>query len=280
LVFGHSGEPLEPHDLWTAWRFDPGVIIPLILSAVLFLRGARRSHGVSAWQMFCFWTGWIALVLSLVSPLHPLGEVLFSAHMAQHEILMLIAAPLIVLSCPLVAFVWGLPFESRRVAGRVARVQAFQRIWQAITRPSVAWCIHAIALWCWHAPVLFQATLTSEWVHTAQHLSFLLSALLFWWSLFNVRKAGGYGTGVLYVFTTAVHTSLLGALLTFAPTVWYPAYTSTAATWGLTPMEDQQIGGLIMWVPGGVVYLIAGLVLFSRWLRESDAKIRQSEYAS
>jgi putative membrane protein len=270
VAMAHTGEPLEPHDLWTAWRFEPGTTIPLAISALLYALGAKRSRGVSARQMLCFWSGWLTLSLALVSPLHPLGEALFSAHMAQHEILMLCAAPLMVLSRPLVPMLWALPFDMRRRAGRWAKSGWVQRGWRAVTTPLAAWWIHAIALWLWHAPALFEATLTNEWVHAAQHLSFLLSAMLFWWSLFYARGRSGYGTAVLYVFTTAVHTSILGALLTFSKVVWYPAYGQTAGAWGLTPLEDQQIGGLIMWVPAGIVYLAAGLALMAAWMRESE----------
>jgi putative membrane protein len=117
-AWGHTGEPLEPHDLWSAWSLDPGIVIPLALVAILFAAGARTSRGVSGKQFVCFWSGWIFLALALVSPLHPLGEALFSAHMAQHEILMLIAAPLLVLSRPLVPILWGLPIEARKVLGQ------------------------------------------------------------------------------------------------------------------------------------------------------------------
>ena len=105
----HTGDALEPHDLWTAWAFDPGVILPLLLSAVLYARGARRDRGTTASQMACFWSAWTVLALALISPLHPLGEVLFSAHMVQHEILILVCAPLFVISRPLVPMLWGLP---------------------------------------------------------------------------------------------------------------------------------------------------------------------------
>lgn len=278
-VWAHAGEPLAPHDLWTAWRFDPGVVVLLLLSLVLYVRGARSSRGVTTVQQICFWLGLATLAVALISPLHPLGEALFSAHMAQHEVLMLMAAPLLVLSRPLVAFLWGLPFEWRRVAGRWSKARPVQYVWGGITAPFAAWCIHAIALWIWHVPLLFEATLTNEWVHTVQHLSFFGSALLFWWSLFYAHGAASYGAGVLYLFTTGVHTSILGALLTFAHTVWYPAYTKTVASWGLTPLEDQQIGGLIMWIPGGLVYLVAGLALFASWLRESEASAQRRRYA-
>ena len=153
--------------------------------------------------------------VALVSPLHPLGEVLFSAHMIQHEILMLVAAPLLVLSRPLVPMLWGLPFEGRRTAGRWSKQSIVQSVWRALTVPAVAWFVHGAALWAWHAPRAFEATLSSDWIHAAQHVSFFGSALLFWWSLFYSRPTHSYGAAVLYLFSTAMHTSALGALLTF-----------------------------------------------------------------
>ena len=126
-----------------------------------------------------------------------------------------------------------------------------------------------MALWAWHAPSLFQATVESDLIHSLQHLSFLLSALLFWWALLRGREAEiGYGMAVLYVFSTGVHSSILGALLTFSPRIWYPVYSGTTPAWGLTPLEDQQIGGLIMWVPAGLVFLVAGLALFGKWIQQ------------
>ena len=121
----------------------------------------------------------------------------------------------------------------------------------------------------WHAPTLFQATLNNDLIHSLQHLSFLLSALLFWWALLRGREARtGYGMAVLYVFTTGVHSSVLGALLTFSPRVWYPVYAESTGGWGLNALADQQIGGLIMWVPAGLIFLGAGLALFANWIRQ------------
>jgi cytochrome c oxidase assembly factor CtaG len=149
-----------------------------------------------------------------------------------------------------------------------------------LTLPFVAWLIHAIALWTWHMPVLFEAVLHNELVHTAQHLSFLLSALLFWWALIHGRQGWmGYGAAVLYVFTTSLHSGLLGALLTFSRSVWYPSYLGLTNSWGLTPLEDQQLGGLIMWIPAGVLYAFAGLALVAGWLREAEARATKRERA-
>jgi putative membrane protein len=275
----HPGEILRPHDLWLAWSFDWGVVIPLAISALLYALGARRQNSLAGRQQILFWFGWTMLAVALVSPLHPAGEVLFSAHMIQHEILMLAAAPLLVLSRPLVTILWGIPFEWRRRVGRWAKAAYVRKSWNFLIEPFTAWWIHAATIWLWHVPFLFQLTLKSELAHTAQHLSFFLSALLFWWALFYAHGKVGYGGAVFYVFTTAVHTSILGALLTFAPTVWYPAYSQTTQAWGLTPLEDQQIGGLVMWIPAGLVYLVAGLSLFSAWLSESEAVLRRTRSA-
>ncbi len=275
IAAAHPGEALQPDDLWKAWEFDPGVVIPLLASAALYAMGARRHFGLTSIQRLCFWSGWLSLGIALVSPLHPLGEVLFSAHMVQHEILMLIAAPLLVVSRPLVTFLWALPFEWRRALGRWSKAPLIRNPWLWLTAPLAAWWIHALAIWVWHAPPLFQATIDNDLIHTAQHLSFFLSALLFWWSLFYAHGRRAYGSSVLYIFTTAIHTGILGALLTFAPRLWYPIYSNTTQAWGLSPLQDQQIGGLIMWVPASLVYLAAGLALFAAWMKESDSLLER-----
>ncbi len=273
LAIAHAGKPLEPHDLPFAWELDWGVIVPLLVSALLYSVGSRRHRGLTVREKLCFWAGWLSLGLALVSPLHPLGEVLFSAHMVQHEILMVVAAPLLVLSRPLITFLWAFPLSWRRALGQASKRNAVRSVWLAATAPLAAWCFHAAAIWVWHAPFLFQATLRSDWAHAAQHVSFLSSALLFWWALFYAHGRKAYGSGVLYIFTTAAHTGILGALLTLAPHLWYPAYATRTQAWGVSPLEDQQIGGLIMWVPASLVYLAAGLALFAAWLRESDKRV-------
>jgi putative membrane protein len=293
-VLAHPGDkhhretgagPRDWHELWRTWGLEPGVIAPLALSATLYVRGVARlwrgghvGRGVRLWEASCFGAGWLALVVALVSPLHPWGSVLFSAHMTQHEILMLVAAPLLVLGRPVVASLKALPPGWARALVRWARRPWRARIWATITDPFVAWLIHAAVLWAWHAPALFQATIDDELVHALQHLSFLLSALLFWWAvLHGPDRAIGYGVAVLYMFTTALHSGLLGALITLARTLWYPAYRGTTASWGLTPLQDQQLGGLIMWVPACLVYIVAGLALLAGWLRDSGRRVRRKE---
>ena len=278
-AFAHTGQALAPHDLWSAWSWEPVVIVALLVSAWLYVEGLTRlwskgvGVGIRRWEAAAFAAGWVSLVIALVSPLHALGGVLFSAHMAQHELLIAVSAPLLVLGRPLIPFLWALPPGWRRETGEWSKKAAIARPWHVLTLPSVAFSLHAIALWTWHLPGPYQSTLHSELMHTLQHSSFLFSALLFWWTIFKARGSDmGYGGAVFYLFGTGLQTGALGALLTFAPSLWYPAYAATTGPWGISPLEDQQLGGLIMWIPGSIPYLIAGLVVFARWLRESEKR--------
>jgi cytochrome c oxidase assembly factor CtaG len=283
----HEGQPHNWDQLALAWSFEPVVVASLVFTGVLFAVGWLRlwreapAKGFARrWEPICFVGGWLALFVALVSPLHAWGSVLFSAHMTQHEVLMLVAAPLLVLGRPLVAFLWAFPLDWARRIGNVGKIGVVSRTWHWFTIPLVAWVVHAVALWVWHVPILFDAVLHNEWVHTLQHLSFLISALLFWWALIHgPQGAMGYGAAVLYLFTTSIHSGALGALLTIAGSVWYPSYIGLTSSWGLTPLEDQQLGGLIMWIPAGLVYVIAGLALFAGWLREADVRAARRERA-
>lgn len=293
-AFAHGGRshaggpapgPRNWSELWRAWEFEPGVVIPLVLSGLLYglgltrmWRGAGFGRGVRVWEAAAFVSGWLALVVALVSPLHPWGSMLFSAHMVQHEVLMLVASPLVVLGRPVVAFLKSLPVRWARRASLWTTAPAWRGFWGVLVNPFVAWLVHAVVLWVWHVPAFFDATIENDFIHALQHLSFVASALLFWWAVMrDRRRAIGYGAAVLYLFTTALHSGLLGALITFAPSVWYPSYLETTAAWGLTPLEDQQLGGLIMWVPACLSYIVAGLALFAAWMRGSEDAVARRE---
>lgn len=257
-----------------SWGAEPWVLFLLALSLLLYVLGLRRlwprtrqSRRPLARQAAWFACGWIALGLALASPLDSAGSFSFAAHMVQHEFLMIVAAPMLVLGRPLGIWVWSLPAAWRRRTGSATRNPAVSAAWNSLTRPLNAWLLHFAALWMWHVPATFQAGLASNGVHALQHASFLFSALLFWWAVLG-REGGAQGRGaaVLYLFTTVMHTGALGALFTMPESVWYPYYGSKAQAFGLTALEDQQLGGLIMWIPGGLAYVAAGLVLCARWL--------------
>jgi putative membrane protein len=248
------------------------------VTAVFYLAGwSRVRQGVPKWQALTFASGLIALALTLLSPIHRLGSELFSAHMTQHELIMLIAAPLLVMGQPGRVMIWALPIGLRRDLGTFAKRRSAAAVWFAISAPAAAWLIHGATLWLWHLPALYQATLSSELVHAAQHSTFLFTAVLFWWTLIHGRRGRmSYGAAVAYIFTTAVHTSVLGALLTCSGQLWYPIYDGRTIQFGLSALQDQQLGGLIMWVPAGLVYIGIALWLFAEWLRESEKRLAYS----
>lgn len=273
--------------LLSGWSWHPLVLICLSLSAWLYIKGAgrlwrasTRGAGVGMWEAASFATGWLVIVLALVSPLHQMGDELFSAHMVQHELLISVGAPLLVLGRPLIPFLWAMPMEWRRSVGGWSQSRVVSQGWRRISNPMVAFGLHGLALWIWHLPQFFQATLRSEFIHSLQHTSFLLTAILFWWTIFNAR-AGEVrrGAAVCYLFATLLETGALGALLTFSPTLWYPAYAATTARWGISPLEDQQLGGLIMWIPGSLAYIASALAIFANWLRESERRSLRRERA-
>jgi len=263
------------------WALEPSIVVPLLLTAAWYAAGVRIlwSQGgrrvVDSRAVISFAAGCAVLALALLSPLHEASERLFSAHMIQHELLMVVAAPLLILGKPAVVMLWAMPSQGRMLVAGAIRSSAWRDIWRAVSRPMTAWLIHAVVIWGWHLPVLFQAALRSDAMHGLQHLSFLASALLFWWAILHPRRQAALGLSVLYLFTTALHTGVLGALITFARTPWYPAYVAPATGWG--PLEDQQLAGLVMWIPASLAYLVAALVIVRRWLSESEGSVVRAE---
>ena len=272
----------HPGDLSSAswaWNFEPWVVVLLSIALALYVRGvadlwarAGAGRGISSRNAACFAAGWLVLAAALVSPIDTLGGALFSMHMVQHELLMVVAAPLLVLSRPLEAWTWGIAREWRAPLSSAGRWEPLASLWRAATSPAGAWVFHAAALWAWHMPPAFEAALRNEGWHALQHATFFTSALAFWWSVLRGRP---HGAGLASVFTTMLHTGALGALLTFAPYPWYRHYAGQRL-FELTALEDQQLGGLVMWVLGGLPYLAAALALLGAWLAHTgEARIPQ-----
>lgn len=269
--------PEQPAAAATVWRWnlEPWLLALLAVAAAAYALGLRRlwnnagsGRGVSHAQASAFGIGWLSLVAALVSPLDPLGSRLFSAHMVQHELLMVVSAPLLVLGRPLATWTWALSPAQRQRVGRWFQHRTWAGLWTTLTDPLVAWALHALALWAWHVPAAFDAALRNEALHILQHVTFLGSALFFWWSVLGHDPRGRYGPGhsAACLFTTMMHTAALGALLSLAPTPWYAAYIPATTALGFDPVDDQQLGGLVMWVPAGLAYVIAALAVAGRML--------------
>jgi putative membrane protein len=267
-----------------------------VLLSLLFIAGAwyvaghfrvRRSSRTGRAALMrrgaLFGAGWLVIAASLLSPLHQLGGRSFTAHMIEHELLMLSAAPLIAFARPIGIFIWALPRAARRALGALGHRSWFASSWRGVSSPLSASLIQAAMLWLWHAPAFFDAALRSEFWHAAQHLSLVGSALLFWWSINTASSLERqHGAAGFWLFFTSVHSALLGALMAFAESPWYGQYArmGMSGTAGLTPLEDQQIAGLIMWVPGGAVHAIAALIYLSRWFRAPRKAILEGSHGA
>lgn len=278
-ALAHEGKPPAPHDLARAWPLEPGVLLPLFLCLGLYLSGVHRLRARAGPHAFrrrvpLFVAGWIVLAVALASPLHPLGSALFSAHMLQHELVMAVAAPLLVLGQPLAPVLFALPGGWRRPAGIGAGGRRMRPVLDFIGHPLVATLLHAAAVLSWHLPAIYESTLRSEALHAAQHASFLITAVIFWWALLRGGARPRRGAAVVALFITTVYTGGLGALLTVSETPWYTAYGTAPEAWGLTPLEDQQLAGIIMWMPGSGPYLLAALMLIAGWIRDSGGARR------
>lgn len=264
----------QPHASMLVWSFDPWVVTPIVIAGLLHAFGSfrlwqrsRNSQGITGRPALIWWAGWLVLAVALVSPVHFIGEHLFALHMIEHELVMAVSAPLLVLSRPVGVLLWGVPRKIRHLVRRGMTEKHLQVAWEWVTSATVATLMHGAAIWLWHAPLLFEATLADMMLHRQQHLSFFFTALLFWWSML---WRSDRGVAAWHLFLTMLHTSVLGALIALAPRVVYPVQTGTASEWGLTQLEDQQLAGMLMWVPGGIIYGGAALALLALWIAKSS----------
>jgi cytochrome c oxidase assembly factor CtaG len=253
----------------------------LLLAAggVMYLVGTReldrRGARVRRVERGAFWIGWLAMVAAITPPMDAAAAKAFSSHMAQHELLMLIGAPLVIVGRPILPWLWALPARMRPVAAVGLQSHGLSGLWRVMTLPALAWAVHGAVVWLWHAPLFYEAALESEAVHAVQHATFVGTAVLFWWGLIYGRYGrAAYGASALFVFVTMMHTGALGALFALSTSPYYPLYRERAAAAGIDPVSDQQLAGLYMWIPSGIVLTVFALALMLAWLSESDRRAR------
>lgn len=287
LAFGGpaAAHGVGPPHAEPGWTLDAAITVPLALSLGLYALGAgrllRRSgpgRPERVRRLVWFVAGWLALASAVVSPLHDLGERSFAAHMLEHELMMLAAAPLLVLARPLSVMLWAFAGPARNALGAVSKAGAVRGPWRVLTDSWTATILQIAALWIWHAPALFDRALERPAWHLVQHLSFLVTALLFWSAMFEAKRgAKGLGAPVLCLFTTSLVGGALGALMALSQSPWFARYAELRmAPFGLTPVEDQQLAGLLMWIPGGLVHAGAALALVGRALSGERHEVPQA----
>ena len=268
----------EGHEHGIGWTLGPEVVLPLLIALALYLAGlarlrmrsgrgrARLDRGV--WR---FLAGWLVLAGALVSPLHEAGEVSFTMHMIEHELIMLPAALLLVAARPGPVLLWGLPGAGRNLLAPAIRLP----LWSWLCSPLAVTALQALALVIWHMPALFDRALRSEGWHIAQHLTFIATALAFWWAMLpRGRRPEAMYVSALCLFVTSMVGGGLGALMALDASPWYAGYAALGMTpFGLSPAQDQQLAGVIMWVPGGLFHLAAALVFLARGLKSAPESL-------
>jgi putative membrane protein len=280
LLLSASG-PLAAHGgehapaVANQWTFDPILTVPLALTLLVYLAGFSRLWRRSAKgrssrrrEAILFGAGWLVLALALTSPLHAGGERSFTLHMIEHELIMLVATLLLATSGAGGTMLWGLPAAARVPLASLARGRSARAVWRAATGPVVATVVQALALWLWHMPPLFDRALDSFGWHVAQHASFIVTSLLFWWAMVHSRGDRSLlGISALCLFFTSLVGGALGALMALSDSPWYAPYAAMGVSGiGLDPVNDQRLAGLVMWIPGGLVHAAAALYFVYRWL--------------
>jgi cytochrome c oxidase assembly factor CtaG len=280
-----------------SWDLRPEVIIILVAAGVLYTRGwshlralrkqprvskgspvqAERGRLATAERLTAYLSGLVVLGLALMSPIDILGGQFFFMHMIQHLLLVMIVPPLLWLASPLPFAMWGLPVRARRKVGELLRPRsAFRRRLRALTPPGIVWILFVSALLGWHDPGAYQAALQDELVHDLEHLSFFVTAMLFWWHVIdaapNVHKRLTRGARIAYVLSVVPVNMAAGVVIAFSGEPIYSYYIGVPRLWGMTVLQDQMLGGILMWIPGSMMYIIAALALISRWLQDEEQK--------
>jgi cytochrome c oxidase assembly factor CtaG len=261
-----------------SWPFEPAVLVGVEIAAVLYVIGGigRRTD---RWRDVAFWLALVTILVALQSPLEMLARQLFWIHMVQHLLLMVVAAPLLALASPWTRLWRALPRGLRRGIARPlfkdARLQPVRTAYGWLSDPTVIWLLAAGNLWLWHVPALYDLTLRNHLVHHTEHALFLGLGIAFWAQLIDQRPFRSPLTSLGrtgYVFLAMVQSWGLAAVLSFAGSALY-AYTQLPSRpGGISALEDQQLGGGMMWVPGAITYSLVLVWLLFRWLAEEDAR--------
>lgn len=266
------------------WTFRADVVLVLGLAAVFYVRGwcrlrRYRSRAASTATILSYFSGIVCLILALLSPIDPLANERLSMHMTQHLLLLMLAPLLLLLANPFGAWLWGLPQRLRRPIARLFRPgSCFRSVLFGLTWMPVAWCIYVVNLWLWHHPSLYQAALVYGWLHDLEHVLFFLTALLFWSPVVNapplLHGQISLGFRIVYLLAATLQNTLLGMSIALPSRLLYPRYENLSPF----PMDDQALGGGIMWVSGHM-YLIPIIVLIAWKLFAEDDVARMGRQA-
>ena len=288
MVLFHIGDDHLPRastfvEFLQRWDLAPYILIPLAVICGAYLLGRWRLSRRTKYRVvhlgdtLFFVGGGVVLTLVLVSPIDVYGGDLFFMHMIQHLSLMMIAAPLLLLASPMAVFLWAFPGTIRHQLGRAFTPNGvLRRVLTGVTVPVIAWLFYVVVIWAWHVPVVYDKALEQEWLHIVEHLVMFGAAVIFWWPVIGpapIRSHLPYPFRFLYLFLALSQNIVLAAILTFADSPVYAHYEDSPEHWGLGVDLDQQLGGILMWLPGAMMYFTALGILFYIWVSQEEREI-------
>jgi cytochrome c oxidase assembly factor CtaG len=286
-----------------SWEWRIEVIAVLVLAGALYTRGWRRMRSLdrarvpaapgapgrnplaTAWRLAAYLGGLAVLGISLMSPIDVLGGQLFTMHMIQHLLMIMLAPPLLLIANPLPFFMWGLPPGPRRVVGQLlGGSSGFRRGVRTLTAPGLVWMAFVAVYIGWHDPNAYNAALRSDLVHDLEHLTFFGSAMLYWWLVIGAGprlRSLSSGMRLVFLLASVPVNMAAGVAIAFAAEPIYSYYTTMPRLWGISVMQDQMLAGVIMWIPGSMMHLMAALIFISRLVQsEADKEpLPESEWA-
>jgi cytochrome c oxidase assembly factor CtaG len=283
--------------LLISWDLRAEVILVLVLAGTVFglgwwrIRSAQeqrlgRRRLATGWRLAAYLGGLVILGVALMSPIDVLAGQLFLMHMIQHLLLVMIVPAMLLIANPLPFFMWGLPAKPRQVVGRaLSRGSAFRRGLHALTGPGLIWMAFIAIFLGWHDPNAYDAALRSDLIHDLEHLTFFGTAMLFWWLIIGAGprlRSLSRGLRIGLLLAAVPINMAAGVAIAFAGQPVYTYYETVPRLWGLTVMQDQMLGGVIMWIPGSMMYILAALILIARLVQvETDKEpLPESEWAT
>ncbi|HET7676052.1 MAG TPA: cytochrome c oxidase assembly protein [Gammaproteobacteria bacterium] len=280
-----AAAPAAAHGVGAAeglhWVWEPWVLLCLAITTIPYVIGLlrmgrdQRARIVGFVRSASFLLGIALLLIALESPLDALADDLFSAHMVQHMLLLLVIPPLLVYGRPVITWLWAFDLRPRRAIVRTWSRLGLYNAFRVLTQPVPIWLLLTAALCFWHLPGPYDWAVCNEWLHDLEHLSFLGLSLAFWTIViepYGRRRALSYGASIVYVVSAGFVMALIGAILTFAPHPLYAVHLHTTARYGLTPLQDQELAGVIMWIPSNMIHLAAICTLFFGWMRDDERR--------
>ena len=271
------GTILKDQNPWTAWVYTPIITIPLIVTVLVYAAGAMRRNQLSKplhpARAILFLLGIAFMYIALQSPLEPLSDHYFFIHQIEHLILRMLGPWLLILSMPMNVLIQGLPTWARRgILKPIIKNRGVYSLYRLFTQPYLATFLFIATLYVWQIPVLHEQAVLNQGLHDLMHVSMIVSAFFFWWIISDPRRSAArcsYGIRLFLLWAVTTFNSILGAIITMTRTLIYQVYDQGIDVIQMSGMEDQQYGGVILWVPGGMMGVLGTAVVFYLWVRDS-----------